>query len=116
MIETEGQHYDEDDPNEVWVDPLLGVVVFDDGSFDFELLGETGGAHRYLFTKPELMMGYATAFKKAAFDSKSIQTGHRRFEDVAAEYGGIGTEDDLDSTLTTADVDFLNEPDEGDSE
>lgn len=113
---TDGDYYAEDDDTEVWVNPMLGVVLFDDGSFDFELLGETGGAHRYLFTNPELMMGYATAFKKAAFDCKSIQTGVRRFEDVTVEYGGIGDESDLDSTLTTADIDFLNEHDEDDSE
>jgi hypothetical protein len=113
---TEGVYYTDDDDFEVWVNPMLGVLLFDDGALDFELLGETGGAHHYLFNNPELMMGYAMAFKKAAFDCKSIQTGARTFEEVVVEYGGVGDPSDMDSRLTTADIDFLNEPDDGSTE
>lgn len=100
---------DQDDDDEI-MNPMVSSAINEDGSIDFEFLGETGGKWNFVYDNPELMLGVSALFKKSAYDSKSVQTGVRSFSEVAGEYGGIDT--DEDEPLTTADVDFLNDPDE----
>lgn len=93
------------------LNPMVSSAINEDGSIDFEFLGETGGAYNFVYDNPELMLGVSALFKKGAYDSKAVQTGARSFQDVADEYGGVD-DDDPDKPLTTADVDFLDPLDE----
>jgi hypothetical protein len=98
--------------NNISTNPMVGVMLYDDGTVNFEFRGETGGVQEYLFTNLHLLDTIGLTFLKAAEDCTAIQTGTRSFEDVVEEYGGIAVEGEDETPLTYEDFEQYLTPDE----